>query len=47
MPPADYLAQARAFSEIGELLRQQIAHTVSRPEEVDEEIRALFATLQQ
>lgn len=29
-----------------ELLRSEIAHTVSRPEEVDEEIRALFAALE-
>jgi RNA polymerase sigma-70 factor (ECF subfamily) len=29
-----------------ELLRSEIAHTVSRPEEIDEEIRALFAALE-
>ncbi|HWH68358.1 MAG TPA: sigma factor-like helix-turn-helix DNA-binding protein, partial [Candidatus Sulfotelmatobacter sp.] len=28
-----------------QLLREEIAHTVSRPEEVEEEIRALFAAL--
>lgn len=29
-----------------ELLRAEIAHTVSQPEEIDEEIRALFAALE-
>ena len=29
----------------GELLRAEIAHTVSKPEEIDEEIRCLFAAV--
>jgi RNA polymerase sigma-70 factor (ECF subfamily) len=29
----------------GELLRAEIANTVARPEDVDEELRALFAAL--
>ncbi len=39
------MAVQRMRRRFGELLRQEIAHTVNRPEEVDEEIRALFATL--
>jgi RNA polymerase sigma-70 factor (ECF subfamily) len=33
----------RLRRRFGELLRQEILHTVSRPEEIDEEVRALFA----
>jgi RNA polymerase sigma-70 factor (ECF subfamily) len=39
------MAVLRMRRRFGELLRQEIANTVSRPEEIDEEIRALFATL--
>jgi DNA-directed RNA polymerase specialized sigma24 family protein len=35
----------RLRRRFGELLRDEIAHTVSKPEEIDEEIRALFAAL--
>ena len=37
----------RLRRRFGELLREEIAHTVSRPEEIDEEIRALFAAASQ
>lgn len=36
----------RLRRRFGELLRAEIAHTVSRPEEIDGEIRALFSALQ-
>jgi RNA polymerase sigma-70 factor (ECF subfamily) len=39
------MAVQRMRRRFGELLRQEIAPTVGQPEEVDEEIRALFATL--
>jgi len=35
----------RLRRRFGELLRAEIAHTVTRPEEIDEEIRALFAAI--
>jgi RNA polymerase sigma-70 factor (ECF subfamily) len=35
----------RLRRRFGELLRAEIAHTVTRPEEIDEEIRALFAAV--
>jgi RNA polymerase sigma factor (sigma-70 family) len=35
----------RLRSRFRELLRQEIAHTVSSPEEIDDEVRYLFATL--
>lgn len=35
----------RLRRRFGELLRAKIAHTVTRPEEIDEEIRALFAAI--
>ena len=37
----------RLRRRFGDLLREEIAHTVSRPEEVDDEIRALFAAASQ
>ena len=39
------MAVQRLRRRFGELLREEIAHTVTRPEEVDEEIRALFAAV--
>lgn len=39
------MAVHRLRRRYGELLRAEIAHTVSRPEEIDEEIRHLFAAL--
>jgi RNA polymerase sigma factor (sigma-70 family) len=39
------VAVHRLRRRYGELLRTEIAHTVSRPEEIDEEIRHLFAAL--
>ena len=39
------MAVLRLRRRFGELLREEIAHTVSRPEEIDEEIRALFAAV--
>ncbi len=36
----------RLRRRFGELLREEIAHTVSSPEEIDGEIRALFAAVQ-
>jgi RNA polymerase sigma-70 factor (ECF subfamily) len=39
------VAVHRLRRRYGELLRAEIAHTVSRPEEIDEEIRRLFAAL--
>ena len=44
-PGAVQVAVHRLRRRYGELLRAQIAHTVSRPEEVDEELRHLFAAL--
>ena len=35
----------RLRRRFGELLRAEIAHTLTRPEEIDEEIRALFAAV--
>ena len=35
----------RLQRRFGEMLRAEIAHTVSRPEEIEEEIRALFAAV--
>ncbi len=40
------MAVLRMRRRFGELLREEIAHTVSRPEEIDGEIRALFAAVQ-
>ena len=40
------MAVSRLRGRYRQLLRQEIAHTVSRPEEVEEEIRALFAALE-
>ncbi len=39
------MAVLRLRRRFGELLREEIAHTVSDPAEVDEEIRALFAAV--
>jgi RNA polymerase sigma-70 factor (ECF subfamily) len=39
------MAVSRMRRRYGELLRAEIANTVSSPEEVDEELRALFAAL--
>jgi len=39
------MAVSRMRARYGELLRAEIANTVSRPEEVEEELRALFAVL--
>lgn len=39
------MAVLRMRRRFGELLRAEIAHTVTRPEEVDEEIRSLFAAV--
>jgi DNA-directed RNA polymerase specialized sigma24 family protein len=39
------VALHRLRRRFGELLRSEIAHTVSQPEEVDEEIRHLFAAI--
>lgn len=39
------MAIQRLRRRFGELLREEIAQTVSKPEEIDEEIRALFAAL--
>jgi DNA-directed RNA polymerase specialized sigma24 family protein len=39
------VAVHRLRRRYGELLRAEISHTVSRPEEIDEEIRQLFAAL--
>ena len=39
------VAVHRLRRRYGELLRGEIAHTVSGPEEIDEEIRHLFAAL--
>lgn len=39
------VALHRLRRRFGELLRSEIAHTVSSPEEVDEEIRCLFAAI--
>jgi DNA-directed RNA polymerase specialized sigma24 family protein len=40
------MAVLRLRRRFGELLRKEIAHTVTSPEEIDEEIRALFAAVQ-
>lgn len=39
------MAVSRMRQRYGELLRAEIANTVSRPEEIDEELRALFDAL--
>lgn len=39
------VALHRLRRRFGELLRSEIAHTVSKPEEIDEEIRYLFASI--
>ena len=39
------MAVSRMRQRYGELLRAEIANTVSSPEEVDEELRSLFAAL--
>jgi RNA polymerase sigma-70 factor (ECF subfamily) len=39
------MAVSRLRQRYGELLRAEIANTVSRPEEIDEELHALFAAL--
>jgi RNA polymerase sigma factor (sigma-70 family) len=39
------MAVQRMRRRFGEVLRNEVGHTVSKPQEVDEEIRALFATL--
>ena len=39
------VALHRLRRRLGELLRSEIAHTVTRPEEVEAEIRYLFAAL--
>ena len=39
------VAVHRLRRRYGELLREEIAHTVSRPDEIDEEIRHLFAAV--
>jgi len=39
------MAALRLRKRFGELLREEIGHTVASPQEVDEEIRFLFATL--
>lgn len=40
------MAVLRMRRRFGELLRAEIAHTVTKPEEIDEEIRCLFAAVQ-
>lgn len=42
--PAVKMAAQRLRNRYRSLLRAEVAHTVARPEEVDEEIRHLFAT---
>jgi RNA polymerase sigma-70 factor (ECF subfamily) len=44
-PAALKMAVSRMRHRYGELLREEIAHTVSNPLEVEEEMRALFAAL--
>jgi RNA polymerase sigma factor (sigma-70 family) len=39
------MAVLRLRRRFGELLRAEIAHTVSKPEEIDDEIRCLFAAV--
>lgn len=39
------MAVLRMRRRFGELLRAEIAHTVAKPEEIDEEIRCLFAAV--
>jgi RNA polymerase sigma-70 factor (ECF subfamily) len=39
------MAVLRLRRRFGELLRSEIAHTVARPEDIDEEIRSLFAAV--
>jgi RNA polymerase sigma-70 factor (ECF subfamily) len=42
--PAARMAASRLRGRYRELLRDEIAHTVSTPDEIDEEVRHLFAT---
>ena len=46
-PGAVRVALHRVRRRLGELLRSEIAHTVSSPDQVDEEIRGLFAAIGQ
>lgn len=39
------VALHRLRRRFGDLLRSEIAHTVTRPEDVDDEIRQLVATI--
>ena len=39
------MAASRMRQRYGELLRAEIANTVARPENIDGELRALFAAL--
>ncbi len=39
------VALHRLRRRFGEVLRSEIAHTVSSPEEIDDEIRHLFAAI--
>ncbi len=39
------MAALRVRKRYGEILREEIAHTVDDPTDVEEEIRALFAAL--
>jgi RNA polymerase sigma-70 factor (ECF subfamily) len=41
------VARHRLRRRLGELLRSEIAHTVTSPEQVDEEIRYLFTAIRQ
>jgi RNA polymerase sigma-70 factor (ECF subfamily) len=41
------VAAHRLRRRFGELIRDEVARTVDRPDEIDDEIRALFATLSQ
>ena len=41
------VALHRLRCRLGELLRSEIAHTVAGPDQVDEEIRYLFAAISQ
>ena len=46
-PGAIRVALHRLRRRLGELLRSEIAHTVARPEDIEEELRHLFAALAQ
>ena len=41
------MAMQRLRARYRELLRAEVGHTVARPEEIEEEIRHLFATFAQ